>query len=119
MPELGRHEDERGTIVDLLGSVDAVTEIKTRRGRVRGNHVHFKTTQWVYVCRGELRVAWIEDDGRHEKVYGPGSLITEHAGIPHAWKAETHCTVLVMTKGPRSGGDYETDTQRLEVPILT
>ena len=55
----------------------------------------------------------------HEKTYGPGSLITEPAGIPHAWRAETDCTVLVLTRGPRSADAYESDTHRLEVPILT
>ena len=114
-----RFEDARGVIQDLLGPVDAVTEIYTRAGAVRGNHYHAATTQFTYVCWGELRAAWVEDDGVHEKTYGPGSLITEHAGIPHAWKAETDCMVLVMTKGPRSGEAYETDTTRLERPILT
>ncbi len=114
-----RFEDSRGHIQDLLGAVDAVTEIYTKAGAVRGNHVHLKTTQWTYVCWGELRAAWTEDDGVHEKTYGPGSLITEHAGIPHAWKAETDCMVLVLTRGPRSGEAYETDTVRLETPILS
>ena len=114
-----RFEDHRGVIQDLLGPVDAVTEIYTRQGAVRGNHIHQKTTQYTYVCWGELRAAWIEDDGVHEKTYGPGSLITEPAGIPHAWKAETDCMVLVFTRGPRSGEAYESDTHRLEVPILT
>jgi quercetin dioxygenase-like cupin family protein len=114
-----RFEDHRGIIQDLLGPVDAVTEIYTRSGCVRGNHIHQETTQYTYVCWGELRAAWIEDDGVHEKTYGPGSLITEPAGIPHAWKAETDCMVLVFTRGPRSGASYESDTHRLEVPILT
>lgn len=111
--------DHRGKIQDLLGPVDAVTEIYTKASAVRGNHIHQHTTQYTYVCWGELRAAWIEDDGVHEKTYGPGSLITEPAGIPHAWKAESDCMVLVFTKGPRSGEAYESDTQRLAVPILT
>lgn len=114
-----RFEDHRGVIQDLLGPVDAVTEIFTRQGAVRGNHVHHQTVQYTYVCWGELTAAWVEDDGVHQKTYGPGSLITEAAGVPHAWKAESDCMVLVLTKGPRSGEAYETDTQRLEVPILT
>jgi quercetin dioxygenase-like cupin family protein len=113
-----RFEDHRGHIQDLLGPVDAVTEIFTRAGSVRGNHIHQRTTQYTYVAWGELRAAWTEDDGVHEKTYGPGSLITEPAGIPHAWKAETDCMVLVFTVGPRSGEAYETDTTRLAVPIL-
>jgi quercetin dioxygenase-like cupin family protein len=114
-----RFEDARGVIQDLLGPVDAVTEIFTKAGSVRGNHIHLRTTQWTYVCSGDLTAAWVEDDGVHQKTYGPGSLITEHAGIQHAWRAESDCTVLVFTRGPRSGAAYETDTTRLEVPILT
>jgi quercetin dioxygenase-like cupin family protein len=112
-------EDHRGRIHDLLGPVDAVTEIFTKAGMTRGNHVHRETVQYTYICWGELLVAWIEDDGKHEKTYGPGSLITEHAGVPHAWRAESDCMVLVLTRGPRSGSAYESDTTRLEVPILT
>lgn len=113
-----RFEDHRGVIQDLLGPVDAVTEIFTRAGSVRGNHIHLATTQYTYVRSGRLTAAWIEDDGVHEKTYGPGSLITEPAGIPHAWRAETDCTVLVFTRGPRSGEGYEDDTERLKVPLI-
>src|SRR5712664_596272 len=114
-----RFEDERGVIQDILaGPVDQVTEIFTRKGSVRGNHIHLETTQWTYIAYGSLRVAWVEDDGVHQKVYGPGSLITEAAGIPHAWQAEQDTMVLVFTRGPRSGEAYETDTRRLERPIL-
>lgn len=113
-----RFEDARGVIQDLLGPVDAVTQIITRKGAVRGNHVHAKTTQWTYVVSGRLHVAWL-DDGLHTAIYPPGALILERAGIPHAWKALEDTTVLVFTCGPRSGEAYETDTQRLAVPLLT
>lgn len=114
-----RFEDARGVIQDILpGPIDAVTEIFTKKGSVRGNHIHLKTTQWTYIAWGSLKVAWVEDDGVHEKTYGPGSLITESAGIPHAWKALEDTLVLVFTRGPRSGEAYESDTKRLERPIL-
>lgn len=113
MAELGRHEDERGVIQDLLGKVDGIVEIFTRRGAVRGNHVHLRTTQWTYIVSGVLEVAWLEDDGVHSELYGQGHLVTEAAGIPHAWKALEDTVVLVFTKGPRSGQAYEEDTQRL------
>ena len=106
-------------IQDLLGPVDAVTEIFTKAGAVRGNHVHEKTSQYTYIVYGLLRVAWTEDDGVHTRLARPGELITEPAGIPHAWKASSDCRVLVFTKGPRSGEAYESDTQRLAVPLLT
>ncbi len=114
-----RFEDERGVIQDLLGPVDAVTEIFTRAGAVRGNHVHLKTVQYTYVVHGLLLVAWTEDDGVHTREARPCELVTEAAGIPHAWKALADCCVLVFTRGPRSGGAYESDTQRLAVPLLS
>lgn len=112
MPD--RFVDDRGVIQDLLdGPIDGVTEIFTLAGAVRGNHIHQRTTQWTYVVHGLLKVAWVEDDGIHVKEYGPRSLITEAAGIPHAWQALTDCHVLVITRGPRSGEAYESDTIRL------
>lgn len=114
-----RFEDERGVIQDLLDAVDAVTEIQTKIGAVRGNHIHFKTTQWTYVVSGRMRFAWTLDDGVHFATYGPGALVRESAGTAHAWKALEDTVVLVFTKGPRSGDAYESDTQRLAVPILT
>lgn len=117
---LGRTEDSRGYIQDLLeGPIDGVTEIFTKKGSVRGNHVHQQTTQWAYVAYGVLLVAWTEDDGLHTKEYYQGQLVTEQAGIPHAWKALTDCLIVVITRGPRSGDGYENDTQRLAVPLLT
>jgi quercetin dioxygenase-like cupin family protein len=113
MAELGQFEDERGVIQDLLGGVDAVTEIITWQGGIRGNHIHQQTTQWTYVVDGLLRFAWTEDDGVHTMQRGPGHLVEERAGVPHAWEAVTDCRVLVFTKGPRSGADYESDTTRL------
>lgn len=113
MAELGRHEDGRGTIQDLLAHVDMVTEIVTWAGGIRGNHIHAKTEQWTYVVNGYLLAAWTEDDGVHTRQYGAGELIRERAGVPHAWKALTDVRVLVFTQGPRAGTDYESDTQRL------
>jgi quercetin dioxygenase-like cupin family protein len=113
-----RYEDERGVIQDLLGPVDAVTEISTKAGCVRGNHVHHQTTQWTYIVSGRLQVVWTEDDGWHTASYPAGAMITEPAGVPHAWKALEDTVVLVFTRGPRSGAAYESDTVRMEVPIL-
>src|SRR5208282_3201299 len=76
-----RFEDERGVIQDLLGPVDAVTEIYTRKGCIRGNHIHQQTTQWTYVVSGEILFARLEDDGMHDRICTPGELVTEPAGI--------------------------------------
>jgi quercetin dioxygenase-like cupin family protein len=114
-----RFADERGVIQDLLEThLDAVTEITTKAGAIRGNHVHKQTTQWTYVVYGLMKFAWIEDDGVHTKMYGPHSLVKEPAGVPHAWEAVNDTCVLVFTQGPRSGSAYESDTERLAHPLL-
>ena len=119
MAELGRHEDSRGVIQDLLnGPIDGNTEITTNAGSVRGNHRHERTVQWTYVVSGRLLV--VTDDGEYRKrrEYGPGEMAEEAPGIAHAWKALEPTKVLVFTRGPRSGEAYESDTQRLSKPLL-
>lgn len=116
-----RFEDHRGVIQDLLITpLDGVTEIFTRKDAVRGNHVHAKTHQWTYIVSGRLLAAH-RDPGTGLTVTrecGPRMLVNEPPGIPHAWRALEDCTVLVFTRGPRSGENYESDTRRLEVPLL-
>ena len=111
----GYYEDERGTIEDLLeGPLDSVTRIWTRQGAVRGNHTHNETTQWTYVVSGSLQVVTRRPGGEpFTEVVGIGDLVCEEPGIEHAWKALEDTVVLVFTRGPRSGANYESDTQRL------
>src|SRR5450631_2416525 len=109
------HTDVRGAITDLLGKVDAVTEITTRKGAIRGNHYHHDTTQWTYVVKGRLRVVTETLPGAPiQGVLRAGELMESPPGERHAWQALVDTTVLVFTQGPRSGADYETDVTRLE-----
>lgn len=117
---MARFEDHRGVIEDLLQEpLDSVTEIYTRAGCVRGNHVHKQTTQWTYVVYGCLLVAMQEpgkDAAQH--TVDTGQLICEEPGVAHAWRALWDTKCLVFTRGPRSGENYESDTVRLAVPLL-
>jgi|SRR5215467_14549857 len=113
-----RFEDERGVIQDLFGSLDAVTRITTRAGAVRGNHVHARTIQWTMILSGRMLIATSDGAETRHREYGPGEIACEQAGVPHAWKALEDTEVLVFTRGPRSGQAYETDTRRLETPLL-
>jgi quercetin dioxygenase-like cupin family protein len=110
-----RHEDARGVIQDWLGPLDSVTHITTKKDAVRGNHVHHKTTQWTLVLKGRLLMA--SGATRHE--VGPLECCVHNPGDPHAWRALEDTDCLVFTKGPRSGEQYESDTYRLEEPLLT
>ena len=114
MADPGRHEDDRGVIQDLLvAPLDAVTRIWTRKGAIRGNHVHAETTQWTYVVSGLLRVMTQQGGRLRDRTYGPGDMACELPGVAHAWEALEDTEVLVFTKGPRSGTAYESDTFRL------
>lgn len=119
-PALGRHEDDRGIIEDILGGpVDMVTRIFTRQGAVRGNHVHAATTQWTYIIYGSLLVATRPPGGLTDKrTWGRGQMVVDKPGVEHAWRAETDVLVLVFTRGPRAGEDYESDTARLNAPLI-
>lgn len=110
-----RFEDDRGVIQDLITQpLDSVTRIFTRKGAVRGNHVHKETTQFTYVVEGKLLVVTKRPSGRpYTESHGAGELIVEAPGVAHAWQAEEDTTVLVFTRGPRSGANYEDDVQRL------
>lgn len=124
LPMADFYEDARGIIHDIItGPIDCVTEIFTKAGAVRGNHVHKETMQWTYVVSGRMvfgtrRSALLIGKGQiefpHYVTAGPGALIKEHPGMPHAWKALEDTLVLVFTQGPRSGENYESDTERLE-----
>ena len=110
-----RFEDDRGVIQDLLTeALTSVTEIFTRAGAVRGNHTHYQTIQWTYVVSGQLRVVTRDPSGNmRDRTFGPGDMACERPGVAHAWQAREDCTVLVFTRGPRSGDRYESDVVRL------
>ena len=107
-------EDERGYIRDLTAGVDAVTEILTHAGHVRGNHVHKATTHWTYIVSGRLQIR----NGGETVFAGPGDLVEAAAGVEHAWLALEDSITLEFKRGPGSGEAYEDDVVRLEVPLL-
>jgi quercetin dioxygenase-like cupin family protein len=113
--------DERGEIRDLLRdeNLNAVTLIRTRKGAIRGNHFHRATEQYCYMLDGRARWVTRRTGGqREEVVVGPGELYLTPAQSEHAMIAEEDCVFLVFTRGPRSGAGYETDTYRLDSPLL-
>jgi quercetin dioxygenase-like cupin family protein len=118
MPD--RFVDERGEILDILpGPIDCVTRITSVAGAVRGNHRHLHTVQWALVLSGRLLVVTEDGESRTRREYGPGEMAEDRPGTAHAWKSLTDTVVLVFTRGPRSGADFELDTERLKVPLLT
>ena len=119
-PEHEAFTDERGIIRDLLVEpLDSVTRIFTARGAVRGNHYHRETYQWTYVLRGRLRVVTRMPEGQPTQgLLMEGKMMVSPPMEEHAWEAMEDTAVMVFTRGPRSGADYESDTIRLDVPLI-
>ena len=114
-------EDDRGLIQDLLvgESVDAVTRITFTKGAVRANHFHKFTTQWTLVTKGVVQYASQPLGGEIviEDLVA-GDFVESRPNEVHAFKGLEPAEILVFTKGPRAGFDYEKDTFRLDKNIL-
>jgi quercetin dioxygenase-like cupin family protein len=115
------HVDARGTITDLISDdeVNAVTLITFARGAVRANHYHEHTIQWNYVIKGEILLATQFPGGEKlERVLKAGEFAVTRENERHALKGLTEAEVLILTKGPRAGSQYENDTFRLTEPLI-
>lgn len=108
--------DARGEITDIGDGTpfDHATVITTRSGGVRGNHYHVASTQWVYVVSGRMRVTTQVPGAAIERtVVAAGDLFENDAGERHAMKALEDTVFLVLSRGPRGGTGFESDTFRL------
>lgn len=108
--------DDRGEIIDLVQGerLDAATMITSRAGAVRGNHWHAETIQYIYVLSGSmLFTVQLPGEERRTFTAGPGDLVVNELGERHAMRALEETVFLVLTRGPRGGSDYESDTYRL------
>jgi len=117
------HRDDRGEITDLLEKEDinAITLISFKKGAIRANHYHKFTTQWNYVISGKIKlVAQILPAGEVEEIIlESGELGVTSPHESHALQAMEETQLLVFTKGPRGGKEYESDTFRLENPLIS
>lgn len=115
------HTDARGTITDLISDdeINAVTLITFTKGAVRANHYHERTVQWNYVISGEILLATQFPGGeKTERTLKAGEFAVTRENERHALKGLTDATVLILTKGPRAGTQYENDTFRLTEPLI-
>ena len=118
---LPAHSDQRGCITDLIpdDDINAVTLITFKEGAVRANHYHKKTIQWNYIISGEiLLVTQLPGGERMDRLLTKGDFALTVEGESHALQAVTDAEVLILTKGPRAGAQYEDDTFRLDQPLI-
>jgi dTDP-4-dehydrorhamnose 3,5-epimerase-like enzyme len=113
-------EDARGSIADILEDevIEHVSILTTRRGGVRGNHLHRKTYQWLYITSGALRFVTSLDAATQTGVVRAGDVLMTGPYEAHAIEALEDTTMVVMTRGPRGGREYESDTYRLDAPLI-
>jgi len=111
------HTDERGIITDLLQdeTINAVTIISFVKGAVRANHYHKETYQWNYVLSGTIKiVTQLQNQAKVETIMKTGDFVVTMPNESHALTAIEQSELLVLTKGPRGGDNYEKDTFRLD-----
>lgn len=114
------HTDNRGDIIDLVSEevFNAATIVNFKKGAVRGNHYHKRTTQWNYLISGRLKIlTQMPDKKVFETIINKGELFVILPDEHHTLKGIENSTLLVLTKGPRGGKEYESDTFRLKCPL--
>ena len=115
------HKDNRGEIIDILENekINSITLITLKKGAIRGNHYHKKTYQWNYLISGEITYFYKKKDKKKNKIIlSPGEMILSPPNEEHALKANKKSLLMVFTKGPRGGKEYESDTFRLEKKLV-
>jgi len=108
-------QDKRGVIVDLIEktSINAITYITQKKNSIRGNHYHKKTIQWTYILSGKVVLVTKKNNKKKIKIImKKGDLILTEKNEQHAIKALCNSEMLIFTKGPRGGKEYESDTYK-------
>ena len=115
------YRDERGGITDLVAheAFDSASIITSAAGSIRGNHYHRDTYQIIHVLSGTLRLVTQMPDGAiTDRTVNAGDLIRTPPTERHAFQALVDATLLVLTRGPRGGETFESDTIRLSEPLI-
>ena len=110
------YKDERGEIIDILERVeiDSVTLITSKSGARRGDHYHKETVQYVFVLKGSLEILTQMPEGEIETtIIKAGDLVFTPPIEKHTFITREDSQILVLTRGPRGGKNYEEDTYRL------
>jgi len=109
-------EDARGAITDILQhtTVDSVTIITCNKGAIRANHYHKESIQYSYVLSGKMLAYTQMTDGPLEsQILVVGDMLESPVFERHALHAVEDSVLLIITRGPRGGKNYEDDTFRV------
>lgn len=80
----------------------AYLEFLVGPGRARGNHVHARRAESLYVIRGRLRGRWAEvaSGAREERVLKAGDLVRVASGCAHAYEALEYSQAIEFSDTP-------------------
>lgn len=109
-------QDDRGQITDIIEHTpfDNVTVITCVKGAVRANHFHKESIQFSYVLSGRVRaLTQSSDEPVKAAELSAGNLLETPAFEKHAIHALEDSVLLIITRGPRGGKNYEDDTFRV------
>jgi len=110
--------DKRGDINDILEEqVGHVGLITFKKGAIRGNHYHKKSTQYTYILKGKIKFVTSDINGKHRKefILEEGTFSRIPPQVVHAYKALTSAAMLDMTTLNRKDNGYEKDTVRVSI----
>lgn len=114
-------KDKRGTITDIFvdETKNHCTIILSKKGSVRGNHYHKKSTQYTFVVSGQLTM--LSQKVGQKKIYkhvlSANDMMIHKPLEIHALIADKDTIFLAFADGVRGGKDYEKDTYRIEIPL--
>jgi quercetin dioxygenase-like cupin family protein len=115
------YSDGRGDIWDVLEGFPArhIGYIVSRKGAVRGNHFHWKATQYLFLLKGTAEWATKDIDDKKAppkiSIIEAGDLAIISPGIAHAFRALEDCECLDITDVSREDNGYEKDIFRVEL----
>lgn len=111
--------DARGDIFDLIeDEIHHVGFITFRKGVVRANHYHKRSTQYSYVVEGKIELT--TKDAKNPKakakktIMGKGVLAMIPPYIIHSYRALTPASIIDCTTESRKADGYESDTVRVD-----
>src|SRR3989338_5524635 len=111
--------DARGIILDILEKpVSHIGLLTFKKGALRGNHYHKKSTQYSYILKGTVKFVVSDIHGKNKKTFiiKEGTLSRIPPKMIHAYKALTTASMLDITTLVRGVAErYENDTVRVKI----
>lgn len=116
-------KDERGYISRIVDTDEyplrAVLYITSKKGTVRGNHLHKKDAHFVYCLSGRFKYSekdLSEKNPRKQSVIlKPGDVVLSRPGVAHSMEFLEDTVFLAFTTEKREQEKYEADIQRVKI----